>query len=112
HCGLGSGGGNKLASKIALVYSARLSIATCGKPSLKRIISPCSVTLKPPFNEPGGCDNKAACAGKPPRPFVPPRPWNKVNVIPCLSHKATKASCALYCAQEAAITPASFAESE
>ena len=52
--GLGSGGGSRLASRTALVYSDRLLMVTSGRPYLKRIISPCSVTRRPPFRLPGG----------------------------------------------------------
>ncbi|MNZ77048.1 hypothetical protein D3C78_955730 [compost metagenome] len=94
------------------MYSARLLMVTSGRPNLKRIISPCSVTRRPPFRLPGGCDSSAACAGAPPRPIEPPRPWNNVSATPAFSQVLISASCARYCAHEAAITPASFAESE
>ncbi len=110
--GCGAGGGIKFDCNIALVYKLKVFTALGGSPNLKRIISPCSVTRKPLLREPGGCDNNAALAGAPPLPVVPPRPWNNVGCTPASLHTFNRASCARYCAHEAAITPASFAESE
>lgn len=96
----GSGGGSRLASRIAPVYSDRLLTVISGRPYLKRIISPCSVTRRPPFRLHGGCDSSAAWAGAPPRPMEPPRPWNNVSSIPAFSQVLINASCAWYCAQK------------
>ena len=42
----------------------------------------CTVTRMLPFTVFGGCDKIARCVGAPPRPTVPPRPWNRVNLTP------------------------------
>src|SRR5699024_8237497 len=109
---LGTGGGNKVASNTEAKYKFKFCAATSGKPYLKRITSPCSVVRKRPATEPGGCDSIASWAGPPPRPTVPPRPWNNSSSICCCSHTATSSSWARYCDHAAAVVPASFAESE
>ena len=50
-----------------------------GRPNFAWIISPCSVTRSVPSIEPGGCDRIARYVGPPPRPTLPPRPWNSVT---------------------------------
>ena len=51
---MGSGGGNRLACKMALAYWPKVFTASDVMPSLVRIISPCSVTRKPWANVRGG----------------------------------------------------------
>jgi hypothetical protein len=50
--------------------------------------------------------------GPPPRPMLPPRPWNKVTLIPNPFQAATTSSCALYSSYAAVKRPESFLESE
>ena len=40
----------------------------------------CSVIRRVPWTDPGGCDWIARYMGPPPRPTVPPRPWNSVSL--------------------------------
>ena len=40
----------------------------------------CSVIRRVPWTDPGGCDCIARYMGPPPRPTVPPRPWNSVSL--------------------------------
>ena len=48
--------------------------------------STCSVMRREPCTLPGGCDWMARWEGPPPRPTVPPRPWNSVNFTPASLH--------------------------
>ncbi len=79
----------------------RFCSAMSGRPNLKRIISPCSVTRKRPATEPGGCDRIAAWAGPPPRPTVPPRPWKSSNSTSCWRQIPPVSPAPVYCAQAA-----------
>jgi hypothetical protein len=47
----------------------------------------CTVTRMLPLMVLGGCDRMARWVGPPPRPTVPPRPWNSVSLM-SYSYKA------------------------
>ena len=49
----------------------------------------CSVMRREPCTLPGGCDWMARWEGPPPRPTVPPRPWNSVIFTPASLHTWT-----------------------
>ena len=54
----------------------------------------------------------AIYVGPPPCPILPPRPWNRVNLIQNSLQAATTSSYALYSSQAAVKCPESFPESE
>ena len=77
------------------------------------MISPCSVIFTRPRTVPGGSAASARSTGEPPpRPTLPPRPWNRRSSTPAWSQTAVSASCPRYSAQLLARMPASFPESE
>ncbi len=97
----------------ALSMISRLRSATLVMPNFWLITSPCSVTFTPGPMLPGGNAAKARYTGEPPpRPTVPPRPWNRDRATPARRATPTSSSCARYRIHAAASTPTSFAESE
>ena len=71
------------ASSVAATSVSRLRRAADGWLYLAATISPCSVIRSCPSTEPGGWARIASYAGPPPRPTVPPRPWNRRRRTPC-----------------------------
>ncbi len=84
-----------------------------GRPKFCDTISPCSVILMPPCTVPGGSAVSARATGDPPpRPTVPPRPWNRVHDTPASAQARATSSCTRYRAHADGSSPASLAESE
>ena len=81
-------------TRVAASAASRLRYASPGRPYLKEIVSPCSVTLSRPDGWPGGCARIAAYVGPPPRPVLPPRPWKIVSSTPRRAASAASSSCA------------------
>jgi hypothetical protein len=74
--------------------------------------SPCSVMRISPLKLSSGCAKMARCVGPPPRPTVPPRPWNRRSVTPHSRATSCRARCAFQISQVLAIMPPSLFESE
>ncbi len=74
---------SRLASIVAATSASRLRRPSSGSEYLLAMISPCSVTRSPPVTLPAGCARIASYDGPPPRPTVPPRPWNRRSLTPC-----------------------------
>src|SRR5205814_9615816 len=76
---------------------SRLRPATDTRPKFWETISPCSVILIPPCTVPGGSAVSARATGEPPpRPTVPPRPWNSVHDTPASAQARATSSCTRY----------------
>mmetsp|Transcript_27040 Transcript_27040/g.80187 ORF Transcript_27040/g.80187 Transcript_27040/m.80187 type:complete len:273 (+) Transcript_27040:681-1499(+) len=112
HSGFGARGGSMHASRTADVYTSSVRKQTSGSPNCCSMISPCTVTRSVPSIVPAGCERIAMCVGPPPRPTVPPRPWNSTSLILYSCATATSFSCASKSAHAAARRPASLPESE
>ena len=69
-------------SSVAASAASRFRRRDPGRPYLKAIVSPCSVSLSRPSTACGGCARIAAYVGPPPRPALPPRPWKIVSSTP------------------------------
>ena len=70
------------ASRLAAIISSRFHSARTGSAYFQLRTSPCSVMRIWPEKHPGGWARMAACVGPPPRPTVPPRPWNRRSFTP------------------------------
>ena len=79
------------ASSSAAASSSRCERPMRGSAYLAWMISPCSVRRSCPRTLPGGCARIASKLGPPPRPTVPPRPWNRRSCTPC--SPASRTSC-------------------
>mmetsp|Transcript_3994 Transcript_3994/g.8631 ORF Transcript_3994/g.8631 Transcript_3994/m.8631 type:complete len:295 (-) Transcript_3994:1953-2837(-) len=112
HSSLGAGGGSMHASSTALVYRSRVLKHTSRSPHCCSMISPCTVTRRVPWMVPEGWLLMAMWVGPPPRPTVPPLPWNSTSFTPCSLATAVIFSWASYRAHAAARRPASLPESE
>ena len=80
----------RLASIVAATSASRLRRPSSGSEYLLAMISPCSVTRRPPVTLPAGCARIASYDGPPPRPTVPPRPWNRRSLTPCAANASTR----------------------
>ena len=69
-------------SSAAASVSSRFSRARLGSRYLSEMTSPCSVSLISPSSVPQGWARIASWVGPPPRPTVPPRPWNSRRRTP------------------------------
>ena len=112
HSGRASVGGFSECSSVAAVYRSSVRKHISSVPNSASIISPWMVTRSRPLMVPGGCDRMARCDGPPPRPTVPPRPWNSVMATPNSAPTLHTSSCPWYSAQAADMRPASLPESE
>ena len=83
-----------IVSSVAATAASRFRSAIPGRPYLKEIVSPCSVSCRRPATAPGGCASTAAYVGPPPRPAEPPRPWKSVSSTPRSVASAASSSCA------------------
>ena len=68
---------------LAAMVVSRLLRASSGSRYLSETTSPCSVILIVPWRVPNGWASIALPVGPPPRPTVPPLPWNNRRVTPC-----------------------------
>mmetsp|Transcript_16328 Transcript_16328/g.48948 ORF Transcript_16328/g.48948 Transcript_16328/m.48948 type:complete len:226 (-) Transcript_16328:2068-2745(-) len=112
HSGFGALVGARDASSTALVYRSRVRKAASSSPNCCSSTSPCTVTRMLPLMVLGGCDRMARWVGPPPRPTVPPRPWNRVSFTLNSLATLTRDSCTSYSPQAAAMRPASLPLSE
>ena len=97
---------------VAATAASRFRRANPGRPYLKAIVSPCSVTLSRPSTACGGWARIAAYVGPPPRPALPPRPWKTVSSTPRSPASQASRSCARKISHWAVTTPPSLPESE
>ena len=67
--------------------------------------SPCSVTLIAPSSVPYGWARIASWVGPPPRPTVPPRPWNSRSRTPCAAATSRSARWARWIAHWLVVMP-------
>ena len=65
------------ASSEAAIISSKFHSASTGSAYFQFSTSPCSVIRICPEKSCAGCARIARCVGPPPRPTVPPRPWNR-----------------------------------
>mmetsp|Transcript_6956 Transcript_6956/g.25587 ORF Transcript_6956/g.25587 Transcript_6956/m.25587 type:complete len:413 (+) Transcript_6956:636-1874(+) len=112
HSVCGDVGGFSECSNVAAVYKSNVWKQFSCSPKFCSITSPCTVTRRRPLIVAGGWDMIARCDGPPPRPTVPPRPWNNVSLTPNSFPTCVAFSCPSYSAHAAAILPASLPESE
>mmetsp|Transcript_74803 Transcript_74803/g.200520 ORF Transcript_74803/g.200520 Transcript_74803/m.200520 type:complete len:220 (+) Transcript_74803:685-1344(+) len=91
----GGSGGASVARRTDTVYLSMVCEAMEGRPKKRSITSPCTVTRIQPCTDPAGCDSVARYCGPPPLPTEPPRPWNRLSLMPYRMDNSTSASCAL-----------------
>ena len=93
------------------MVSSRFSLARVGSAYLSEITSPCSVTLISPSSVPQGWARIASWVGPPPRPTVPPRPWNSRSRTPCRCATSRSLRWARWISHWLVAMPASLLES-
>mmetsp|Transcript_2748 Transcript_2748/g.8229 ORF Transcript_2748/g.8229 Transcript_2748/m.8229 type:complete len:303 (+) Transcript_2748:291-1199(+) len=112
HWSEGASTGASVASRTAPVYRSMVRKQISFSPNCCSITSPCTVTRSVPVIVLGGWESTAKWAGAPPRPTVPPRPWNRVRWTPNSFAALTSFSWTSYRPHAAANLPASFPLSE
>jgi len=100
------------ARTVADSASSRLRRASDGMPYLSEMTSPCSVILISPSRVRNGWARIAAPVGPPPRPTVPPRPWNRRSRTPWRAATSRSACCDRWISHSDVVMPPSLFESE